>query len=401
MGHPKPIDAVDPTQLLVDRAQQAIKAKDWQKALSCLQALGQWLRRQPKVSPEARASALISYARCLLALGRAPEAQQALRQALRLASLPEAKELYGNTLLALGRWKAALRYARHWLHQQPKEWRAHLLLARVYAYRNKHESARFSLIAALYHGVDAPQAFQSVAEQLEQQGRLREAILVIRRAIQKFPKEPSLVVTLGLLLQKARQFRQALEWLERAIELGEDSPTVRLVLGQICSDLGRIDEAIAHIQRGLEQAPNHLELLDLLSFVCLQKGRLADALTALSRILEITPTDPLAHFKLASVHYQMGNYVEAVRAYRRVMALAPGSEVAQEAQEILDMLDHVQLEQVFVLSMEDPVFRASLIRDPRKALETRGFVLSEGSLEIIANTDFSRLPKRWRSPQIS
>lgn len=400
MGRPQPIDAVDPTQLL-DRAQQAIEAKDWQKALNCFQVLRQWLRRRPKVSPETRAGALIGYARCLLALGRAPQAQQVLRQALRLAPLPEVKELYGNTLLALGRWKAALRYAQRWLHQQPKEWRAHLLLARVYAYQNKHESTHFSLIAALYHGVDTPRAFQSIAEQLEQQGRLREAILVMRRAVQKFPKEPSLMITLGFLLQKGRQFRRALEWLKRAIELGGDSPTVRLALGQICSDLGRIDEAIMHIQRGLEQAPDHLELLDLLSFVCLQQGRLVDALTALSRILKITPTDPLVHFKLASVHYQMGNYVEAVRAYRRVIALAPGSEVAQEAQEILDMLDHVQLEQVFVLSMEDPVFRASLIRDPRKALEARGFVLSEGSLEIIANTDFSCLPKRWRSLQIS
>jgi tetratricopeptide (TPR) repeat protein len=399
MGRRKAVDDLNP-QALLAQAQKAIATKNWQQALQSFEAILGYLRRRKGTTKMAKVAALLGYAQCLLALQRALEAEKATRQALRLdPENPEARQLHLSALLALGQWQIALRQAKRWVAEHPSDWRPHLLLARLYHTLNDQELSRFHLLMALHHGREVPSVFHTVAQLLEQQGRVQEAITVMRKAVHDFPDDATSWITLGLLLQKERKLRRALQCLERAIELGGDAPTVRLALGQICSDLGRMDKAIAHIQKGLEQDPDNLELWDLLSFVYLQQGKLREALGALHRLLDLAPTDPFGHFKLASLHYQMGNYAEAVQAYRRVIALAPSTELAQEAQEILEMVDHVQLEQVFVLSMEDPVFRARLIRDPKWAVESKGFALSDASLEILANTDFSRLPKRWRSPQ--
>ena len=132
----------------------------------------------------------------------------------------------------------------------------------------------------------------------------------------------------------------------------------------------------------------------MLAFIYLQKGQPRDALQALQRLARLAPTDPLVHFKLATVHHQLGNYAQAILAFHRTIALAPGTELAQEAQRLLDLLDRQQLEQVFTLSVEDPIFRTKLMRNPQQALQEKGFLLSEASLEVIVNTDFSQLPRR-------
>jgi tetratricopeptide (TPR) repeat protein len=142
-----------------------------------------------------------------------------------------------------------------------------------------------------------------------------------------------------------------------------------------------------------------LGLLDSLAFIYIQQERFQDALPLILRALRIAPMDPLLQFKLAAVYQQLGKFADAAQAFRKVIALAPGTDLAEDAQELLDLMDSQQLEQVITLCMEDPVFRISLMRDPKGTLEARGFALSEASMEIVVNMDISRLPKRWGSPQ--
>ena len=137
----------------------------------------------------------------------------------------------------------------------------------------------------------------------------------------------------------------------------------------------------------------------MLAFIYLQKGKVKEALQVVHELVKLAPTDPIIHFKLATLQHQLGNYAQAVMAYQRTIALAPGTELAREAQQVLEILDRYQLEQVFMLSMEDLIFRTKLMRNPLEALREKGFLLSEASLEIIYNTDFFQLPKRHGTSQ--
>lgn len=241
--------------------------------------------------------------------------------------------------------------------------------------------------------------YEVAAQILERRGETRRALLLLRKGVEQIPRSPALWFALGQMHRQLGQWREAVQCFERVLELRFDSPLVREILGQLCSELGWLDKAQEHALRGLEQDPENPNLLDLLAFVYMQKGRFSEALCVLQRLVRLAPTDPVIQFRLASLHHQLSNYPQAIAAYQRTIALAPETELAREAQYILELLDKQQLEQVFLLSMEDPVFRIKLMRNPHQALKERGFLLSEASMEVILNTDFSQLPRRHGASQ--
>ena len=77
---------------------------------------------------------------------------------------------------------------------------------------------------------------------------------------------------------------------------------------------------------------------------------------------------------------------------RLTVELSDQTHLAQEAQEAIEGLDRLQLQQVLTISADDPLFRAKLSHDPAKAVVQRGFHLTEASLEILRGTDFSAIP---------
>lgn len=344
--------------------------------------------------------ALTGWARCLIERGQLPEAMKVARKALSITpSSEEAQNLFLNALVGLGKWQEAIRQVRRWLKQQRQNWMLHLWAARIEAQLENWTDAIQHLALALKLSGNQAEPYEVAAQILERKGESKRALLLLKKGVEQIPDSPALWFALGQLQRNLGQFREALESFERVLQLGHDTPIVREIIGQICSEIGLTNKALEHILRGLEQDPENPNLLDILAFVYLQKGLTREALQVVQRLVRIVPTDPVIQFKLATLYHQMGNYAQAIMAYQRTIALAPETELAKEAQQILEVLDRFQLEQVFMLSMEDPIFRTKLIRDPQRALQEKGFLLSESSLEVIHNTDFSQLPKRHGTPQ--
>ncbi|GBC98766.1 TPR repeat-containing protein YrrB [bacterium HR17] len=400
MGRNKQSREIPPDRLLQE-AKQAIKQRDWATAAAYFQRLLGRLRRAPAtVRDQFLLNALTGYCRCLMAMGQAPRALSFARRALRLApDKTQVQELYLNVLEALGRWRRALKLANQWLRAKPRDLQLRLTVARLHARLKESGEAFAHLLVALDIAPNHPGPYRLLAQILNEEGMPRRAIAVLRRGVSQAPNDPSLWIMLGYLLRGQGQFREALQYLQRGLELGNDSAELRELMAQICVELGLMEQAEEHLRKGLEKAPNHLGLLDSLAFIYIQQERFQDALPLILRALRIAPMDPLLQFKLAAVYQQLGKFADAAQAFRKVIALAPGTDLAEDAQELLDLMDSQQLEQVITLCMEDPVFRISLMRDPKGTLEARGFALSEASMEIVVNMDISRLPKRWGSPQ--
>ncbi|MCX7969803.1 MAG: tetratricopeptide repeat protein, partial [Armatimonadetes bacterium] len=274
-----------------------------------------------------------------------------------------------------------------------------LWAARIEAQLEHWSDAIQHLAMALKLSDKEAEPYEVAAQILERKGETKRALLLLKKGLEQIPNSPALWFALGQLQRNLNRFKEALESFEQVLKLGHDTPILREIMGQICSEIGLIEKAMEHALKGLEQEPENLNLLDLLAFVYLQKGRVRDALHVVQMLVRLVPTDPVIQFKLATLNHQLGNYAQAVMAYQRTIALAPGTDLAKEAQRILEVLDRYQLEQVFMLSMEDPIFRIKLIRNPQEALREKGFLLSESSLEIIYNTDFSQLPRRHGTSQ--
>ncbi len=396
-------DPLSRSQALIKEADQFMAQQKWQQAEERFRLAVRYLSRKNLPSEAVKpllVQALTGWAECLLERGRFSDAAQIARKTLSLAPTSEkAQELLFHALLGAGRLDEARRQIRTLLRQQRENWRLHLWAAQVEAKLDNWREVTRHIVAALRLADKEVAPYELAAQLLEQRGEIQRAILLLRKGVEKVPHSPSLWFTLGRLLRNMGRHREALECFEQVLKLGDDSAALREIMGNICSELGWLDKALEHALQGLALEPENPNLLDLLAFVYLQKGQPRDALQALQRLVRLVPKDPLVHFKLATVHHQLGNYANAVMAYHRTIALAPGTELAREAQRILEMIDRQQLEQVFTLSMEDPIFRAKLMRNPQQALQEKGFLLSEASMEVILNTDFSQLPRRHGAVQ--
>lgn len=397
---------VDPavrSQLLLEEANQLMEQQDWQGAEEKFRQVARNLSRKVSRSENLKPmlmKALTGWARCLLEKGQLPEAMKIAHRALSLTpTSEEAQNLLLNALVGLGKWQKAIRKVKRWLKSQPQNWRLHLWAAKIEAQLENWVDAIRHLAMALKLSDKDVEPYEVAAQILERKGETKRALLLLKKGLEKMPNSTTLWFALGQLQRNLNQFREALRSFEQVLKLGHDTPMLRETIGQLCMDLGLVDKAIEHIKKGLEQDPENPSLLDLLAFLYLQKGKTREALQVVQRIIRLAPTDPIIHFKLATLHHQLGNYAQAVMAYQRTIALAPGTELARDAQQILEALDRYQLEQVFMLSMEDPIFRVKLMRNPQEALREKGFLISESSLEIIYNTDFSQLPKRHGTPQ--
>ncbi|MCS7263542.1 MAG: tetratricopeptide repeat protein [Armatimonadetes bacterium] len=396
-------DLISSSQALLDEAKQFMEQNHWQQAEERFKQVARKLARKSLRSENVKpllTKALTGWARCLIEKGQLPDAIKIARRALSIMpSYEEAQNLFLNALVGLGKWQEAIRQVKRWLKRQKENWKLHLWAARIDAQLENWTDAIQHLALALRLSGNQAEPYEVAAQILERKGETKRALLLLKKGIEQIPDSPALWFTLGQLQRNLGKFREALESFEQVLKLGHDTPIVREVMGQICSEIGLIDKALEHVLKGLEQDPESPNLLDLLSFIYLQKGLTREALQVMQRLVRIAPTDPVIQFKLATLHHQVGNYAQAVMAYQRTIALALGTELAKEAQQILEVLDRHQLEQVFMLSMEDPIFRTKLIRNPQEALLEKGFLLSESSLEVIHNTDFSQMPKRHGTPQ--
>ncbi len=378
-----------------------MERKDWEEAKERFRKVAQKLTRRrarPDESKPLLTQALTGWARCLLEQGQALEALKIAKQALNLTpASEEAQQICLNALMASGKWQEAARQVKKLLARRSDDWHLHLWAARIDAQLDRWSDALAHLVTALRLAGDRAEPYEVAAQILERRGETHRAIALLQKGVERSPQSGRLWFTLGQLQRNTGQLRDAMRSFEQVLALGDDMPLVREVMGQICTELGWTDKAIEHALKGLEKDIDNPNLLDLLAFAYLQRGQTREAVQVLGRLIRLAPTDPVVQFKMATLHHQLSNYAQAVKGYRQTMALAPNTELAREAQNALELLDRYQLEQVFVLSMEDPVFRMKLIRDPLKAVQEKGFALSDASLEIIHNTDFSQFPKRWGS----
>ncbi|GEM_PF-478745 len=396
-------DLIAFNQALLDEANQLVEQSDWWQAEERFKQVVQNLTRKSVRSKNVKpllTKALIGWAHCLIEKGQLPEAIKVAQKALSITpSSEEAKNLFLNALVGLGKWQEAIRQVKRWLKHEWQNWRLQLWAARIFAQLENWTDAIKHLALALKLSGNQTEPYEVAAQILERKGETKRAILLLKKGIEQMPDSPTLWFALGQMQRNLGQLRDALKSFEQVLKLGHDTPILREIMGQICSEIGLTNEALEHTLKGLEQDSENPNLLDLLAFIYLQKGRTREALQVVQRLARLVPIDPIIQFKLATLYHQLGNYPQAVMAYQRTITLMRGTEMAKEAQQILETLDRYQLEQVFMLSMEDPIFRTKLIRNPQAALQEKGFLLSESSLEVIQNTDFSQLPKKHGTPQ--
>ncbi len=92
---------------------------------------------------------------------------------------------------------------------------------------------------------------------LEQEGRIREALADLERAVEIAPDDPMAANAYGYILaNRTRQARKAWGYVRRAYEIEPGSAAIQDSVGWALFKLGRIEEARSHLEEALDLLPD-------------------------------------------------------------------------------------------------------------------------------------------------
>lgn len=137
-----------------------------------------------------------------------------------------------------------------------------------------------------------------------------------------------------------------------------------------------LDRVFAVAQEALRRNPNHIPAYDALGSAYFQRGDVEATLRVLASLIRLDPMNPGYRFKKALLCQHQGEIALAVEEFIEVCEMDPEGPYAMPARESLHTLDMFQLQQIFILTMDDTMFRTQVLRDPQNAVEERGFLLS-------------------------
>ena len=137
-----------------------------------------------------------------------------------------------------------------------------------------------------------------------------------------------------------------------------------------------LDRVFAIAQEALRRNPNHIPAYDALGSAYFQRGDVEATLRVLATLIRLDPLNPVYRFKKALLYQHQGEIALAVQEFIEVCELDPNGLYAIPARESLHTLDMYQLQQIFILTMDDTMFRTQVLRDAENAVQERGFLLS-------------------------
>jgi tetratricopeptide (TPR) repeat protein len=297
----------------------------------------------------------------LYLLGRHQDALHQIESALRLhPDDPEALHTKGSTLYELAQYQQALECFDQAIRLEPSYFLPYLGKAFVLTAQNEPKQALADLDTALDLAPDFPVAYlmrgnlllllrrpreavqaydralnlglhESAAEDcmlkkcaaLAVAGDIPQALVDLERVGVRFPRNMSVLLTKGMLLQEMDQFQSALATFNEAINLQPDFADAYTRKGILLATYEQPREAVLTLAMALKLEPGNLDALIAISTILNHLEQPRDALKFAETACEVSPEHADAHRQKGIALEGLQRYSEALQAYTRALMCNP------------------------------------------------------------------------------
>ena len=173
------------------------------------------------------------------------------------------------------------------------------------------------------------------AYQLEQRGRLTEAIDAYQRLLAREPNNSDALHLLGVALGRVDRAQEGVEAIAAAARLQDDNPYIHLNLGSALSALGRDAEALTALERALALKADLAPALQARGRTLLRLGQAAAAERSLSEAARLLPASSSVHSDLGVALERLERPAEALSHFERATILNPNSAEAHHNRGVL------------------------------------------------------------------
>ena len=144
-------------------------------------------------------------------------------------------------------------------------------------------------------------------------GKIKEAEISIRQALELKPDYPEGHLNLGNILRDLGKLEEAEISIRKALKLKPDNAMAHLNLGNILRDLGKIEEAVIFTRKALKLNPNYTEAHVNLGNILKDLGNLKEAELSTRKAIELKPDLAGAHSNLGLILLQKGEYEQCIK----------------------------------------------------------------------------------------
>jgi predicted Zn-dependent protease len=191
-------------------------------------------------------------------------------------------------------------------------------------------------------------------------GRFDQAAAVYAEIVQLLPREPGMLLNLGMALAMAGRPREAIPYLQAALRLRPELIPASLFLGSAHMELGEASRAVEPLQKVVAAQPENSDARQMLADALLSLQRYEPAVRHFRKLSELAPQEPRAWYGLgrsyegrareafeglqqsapdspfllllvAEAMAAQGKVSNAFRLYREALEKRPGLSEAHEA----------------------------------------------------------------------
>jgi protein O-mannosyl-transferase len=161
------------------------------------------------------------------------------------------------------------------------------------------------------------------------EGRIEEAKVLIRKAIEIDDSYPEAHFNLGMILKDDENFIEAEKRFRRSLELNPNYTNANIALGNLLKNKGEVEEAITYYNAALSYDPINERARHDLAGALMKLGRIEEARREYRRAVNLEPDYIAARNGLAASLTLLGNLRESIFHYQKVLEVDPENESAK------------------------------------------------------------------------
>ena len=185
------------------------------------------------------------------------------------------------------------------------------------------------ILRAIAAGPSSP-AYNTLGNIYKDMGRLDEAALRDRQALEITPDSAEALFNLGNILQQQHRLEEAVSCYHRLLAIRPDSAEAHNDLGVALMAQGRWDEAVESFNQALACRPEYAETWNNSGVACKNQGKMEEALACYHRALAIRPEYAQALFNIGTVYFVKKDFPQAMTWYQASLAVNPAQVEAHQ-----------------------------------------------------------------------
>ena len=221
----------------------------------------------------------------------------------------------------------------------PKSANLQNLLGRVLMEAQNWPQSEVAFKKAITLDKELLSTYVNLGELYARQGKIEQAVDELEGVLKKSPRQPSVLMLLGMLHEQQKDFSLAMARYEEALQVNANfAPAANNLAWLLLEHAGDKERALSYAERAWKLSPSDPNFADTLGWIYFKKQMYPKAVGLLKEAVNQLPEHPTILYHYGMAQYWNDNNDEAKKSLTKFLKVSPNSPDAAEVRKVLAAL---------------------------------------------------------------